>query len=100
MTTADESIKAIREALERAAVEIDAAGHAGWGNTCGDGAAAITALLAEVDRLMADAERYEYMIDCDFKAGQKYVPSLNEADYKGTLRAKHDAAIAQEVNHG
>lgn len=62
--------------------------------------AAITDLLARLDASEIDQARYEYMIDCDFKAGQKYCPDLNERDYKNRLRAKHDAAIDAAMAQG
>jgi hypothetical protein len=40
-----------------------------------------------------DAERYEYLLDCDYIAAKKYLPDLDESEYKAKLRAKHDAAL-------
>ena len=57
----------------------------------------IAALLARLDELEKDARRYEYVIDCDFKAVKKYFTSIDEQTYKAKRRAEHDAAIFQKV---
>ena len=99
-----DNIKQIPEALERAAAEIAAAGHAGWGNTCADGAAAITALLARLDAAEKDAARYRFIRQC--KNDELFIESYRSSVCLMSIEmldeavdaAIEDAAIAQGVS--
>ena len=53
----------LRDDLEKAAEEIAAAGHAGWGNVCREASDTIAALLKERDALLKDAERLDWLAD-------------------------------------
>ncbi len=46
------------------------------------------------ERDNGDPVRYEYLLTCDYIAAKKYLPNLDEKEWKEKLRAKHDAAIA------
>jgi hypothetical protein len=43
-----------------------------------------------------DAERYAFVLECDYRATKHYLPDLDETAHKAKLRAKHDAAMAKE----
>ena len=86
MTTANEAIKAIRDALA-SPLESD------FEKVCNEENVAV--LIARIDELAQDARRYEYVIDCNFKAVKEYFTSLDEQDYKARRRARHDADLSE-----
>ena len=87
MTTANEAIMTMRAALA-SPLESD------FEKACNE--ENIAALLARLDELEPAARRYEYVIDCDFKAIKKYFTSLDEQTYKAKRRAKHDEDMFQK----
>jgi len=52
--------------------------------------------LAERDELKVDAERYEYLLDCEVEAARRYLPSLDADEFKNARRARHSAALQAE----
>lgn len=50
----------------------------------------------EIEKLKKDAERFEYILDCEVIAARRYLPELNESEFKAKRRAAIDAAIAKE----
>ena len=58
--------------------------------------ARIAELEKERDALKADAERYEYLLDCDVEAARRYLPSLDADEFKNVRRARHSVALQAE----
>ena len=56
----------------------------------------IAELEKERDALKADAERYEYLLDCDVEAARRYLPSLDADEFKNVRRARHSVALQAE----
>lgn len=57
-----------------------------------DAESALAELRAEVERLRADARRYEYVLNCEVMAASRYIKVDPEA-FKANRRAAHDAQI-------
>jgi hypothetical protein len=49
-----------------------------------------------IDLLAADAKRYGFILNCEFIAARKYLPNLDEHEFKTKRIAHHDAQIEQE----
>lgn len=58
--------------------------------------AATSSMQAQVEALRADAERYAFVLDCDFNAARKYLPDLDEQEFKAKRRAAIDAFLQVE----
>ena len=56
----------------------------------------IAELEKERDALKVDAERYEYLLDCEVEAARRYLPSLDADEFKNARRARHSAALQAE----
>ena len=54
-------------------------------------------LRKELEAARADAARYSYVIDFDYRTALVYLPDSVESLYKAEVRRRHDAAIAQEA---
>ena len=87
MTTANEAIKTMKAALA-SPLESDFEKACTQEN--------IAALIARIDELEQDARRYEYVVDCDFKAIKKHFKDVDEQTYKANRRAKHDAEMSKK----
>lgn len=56
----------------------------------------IADLRARLEKAEKDAERYAYILNCDYLSAKQYVPGLNEEGFKAQRTQAHDAAIAKE----
>lgn len=64
-----------------------------------DAESALAELRAEVERLRADARRYEYILNCEVLAASKYI-KVDPETFKANRRAAHDAQILAFLGEG
>lgn len=93
MTDLLSELEAQSKWLRKAAAEIAAEGHAGWGNTCLQAAEVITAHHAELAAAVRDAERLEWLMH---RVTGKELRRIGVNTGGRDWRVELDAAMAQE----